>query len=218
MAAAHIQLDYPPARSTDQKARPCGVSGSTRGTPMVLEPNTPLTVMWRETVNHPGHFRISLDMDGQDFTFPPDATSDTALTDPLVIQDLIPDVNGGPTSFTFMLPDIECDNCTLQVIQLMTDKPPYTVDANSNDLYFQCADITLARGGGSGDGGDGDDMTDDGTTDDTSDDTTDNTDDADGTTPTDVDGGCSTDGGASALAMLAVVGLVAKKRRGLRRA
>lgn len=219
IAAAHIQLSYPPKRIADQKTRPCGAAGSTRGANVtVLEPGATIEVVWNETVPHPGHFRISFDPDGQDFSFPPDATSDTSLTDPLVLLDLIPDnQNTGEFRQMITLPDMECDNCTLQVIQLMTDKPPYTTDANSNDLYFQCADIKLERTGGGGDGGD-DTPTDDGTTDDTADDTTDTTDD--GTTPTDVDGGCST-GGASGLAGFALfgaVGLVAKRRRGLRRA
>ena len=38
------------------------------------------------------------------------------------------------------LPNMTCENCTLQVIQMMTDKTPY---GDGNDLYFQCADIAL---------------------------------------------------------------------------
>lgn len=69
---------------------------------------------------------------------------------PTVMKDLIPDVQGSfpaggrPYSFDITLPNIECSNCTLQVTQLMTDKPPYTTDALSNDIYYQCADITLS--------------------------------------------------------------------------
>ena len=40
---------------------------------------------------------------------------------------------------TITLPDITCDNCTLQVIQVMYDKPPYTTPGN--DIYYQCADL-----------------------------------------------------------------------------
>lgn len=42
------------------------------------------------------------------------------------------------------LPDVECDNCTLQAIQVMYDKPPYVTPGN--DLYYQCADLVLRRG------------------------------------------------------------------------
>jgi hypothetical protein len=48
-------------------------------------------------------------------------------------------------SQTITLPNMECSNCTLQVIQLMTDKPPYTTDAASDDIYFQCADFVLTN-------------------------------------------------------------------------
>src|SRR5687767_5344915 len=53
------------------------------------------------------------------------------------------------------LPNMTCENCTLQLIQLMTDKPPYTVDATSDDIYFQCADIALRGPGGTDAGTDG---------------------------------------------------------------
>ena len=38
------------------------------------------------------------------------------------------------------LPDVECERCTLQLIQVMTDKAPY---GDGNDLYYQCADLAL---------------------------------------------------------------------------
>ena len=40
------------------------------------------------------------------------------------------------------LPDIECDGCTLQLIQVMTDKPPFD---GADDFYYQCADLRLSR-------------------------------------------------------------------------
>jgi len=62
--------------------------------------------------------------------------------DPSVLLDAIPDTpSGGLSTVSVILPDIECDNCTLQVIQVMADKPPYTL--GGNDLYYQCADIVL---------------------------------------------------------------------------
>jgi len=41
------------------------------------------------------------------------------------------------------LPDVECTACTLQLIQVMTDKPPFD---GGDDFYFQCADLRLVRG------------------------------------------------------------------------
>jgi MYXO-CTERM domain-containing protein len=148
IAVAHIALTYPPPRTTMLKQGPCGVAGSTRGTTVTtLAPGSTITVQWNETIDHPGHYRISFDMDGNDFVVPPTSTGSTeGMTN--VIKDLIMDVQGGtvprPYTFDITLPDMECNNCTLQVIQLMTDKPPYTTDALSDDIYYQCADITLA--------------------------------------------------------------------------
>lgn len=68
---AHIQLDYPPARTTSQKSSPCGAAGSVRGESVTrLRAGETLIVRWRETINHPGHYRISFDDDGQDFVEP----------------------------------------------------------------------------------------------------------------------------------------------------
>ena len=67
------------------------------------------------------------------------------MTDPatgsLIIADRIPD---GTLSYDLTLPDVECDNCTLQLIQMMTDKPPYTTDTGSNDIYYACVDLVLS--------------------------------------------------------------------------
>ena len=152
-AHAHIQLTFPLQRYTDQKAGPCGRAlNDGRGeTVNVFAPGQTITVTWDETVNHPGHFRISFDDDGQDdFYVPPtENTCDNGLP---VLADCIADLPGGGSgSFDITLPDIECENCTLQMIQVMTDKPPY---GDGNDIYYQCADLALRAGGGP-DGGPG---------------------------------------------------------------
>jgi hypothetical protein len=60
------------------------------------------------------------------------------------LLDGIPDTpGGGQSSVTVTLPDVECERCTLQVIQVMDDKPPYMVPGN--DIYYQCADLVLRR-------------------------------------------------------------------------
>lgn len=59
-----------------------------------------------------------------------------------VLKDRIPD---GTLSTQVTLPNMECDNCTLQFIQVMTDKCPYTTNAASDDIYFNCADLTLSN-------------------------------------------------------------------------
>jgi hypothetical protein len=55
-------------------------------------------------------------------------------------------------TFEVDLPDIECDNCTLQIIQVMTDPfpihAPYDPSPTSDDIYYQCIDLVLKPGGG----------------------------------------------------------------------
>lgn len=145
-AHAHIQLVYPPQRYAEQKQGPCGRSGGVRGDNVsVFAPGQTITVMWKETVGHPGHFRVSFDEDGDDDFVNP-AAYDDFYTNSAVLIDNIKDTGCGDVSqVQVTLPDIECENCTLQVVQVMTDKGPY---GDGNDLYYQCSDIALRPGGG----------------------------------------------------------------------
>lgn len=148
LAQAHIHLTYPLSRTDEplgeQKEQHCGTANSARSADRVttFAPGQTITVTWDETINHTGHFRISFNPDGDEFGIPPTSDTTTEGVDPLVLKDMIPD---GTTSAQITLPDIECDNCTLQFIQLMYDKPPYTTDANSDDIYFNCADLRLTN-------------------------------------------------------------------------
>ncbi|MCH7817175.1 MAG: lytic polysaccharide monooxygenase, partial [Proteobacteria bacterium] len=117
----------------------------------VFAPGDTIEVQWNEYINHPGHFRIAFDESGNNSFQDPvclDNCDNRSMVieqqagDPSVLLDAIPDTpSGGLSSVSVTLPDIECDDCTLQVIQVMTDKPPYTI--GGDDLYYQCADIVL---------------------------------------------------------------------------
>lgn len=152
-ALAHIQLESPTARISDQKTGPCGAAGSTRGQNVTtFEAGETITITWRETINHPGHYRISFDADGQD-DFGDPAAFDDFDSNPAVMLDNIGDANGGTYSEQLTLPTEPCDSCTIQVVQVMTDKAPY---GDGNDLYYQCADIRIvAAPGGEPDAGTG---------------------------------------------------------------
>lgn len=133
-ASAHIAMTKPAPRGVDQKAGPCGRSGSTRGTNVTeFAPGETITVEWDETVDHPGHYRIAFDDDGNDFTNPnnPDDNFPTTMVEPIA------DKSGGHYTQTITLPTTPCDNCTLQLVQVMTTAVPY------NSFYFQCADIRI---------------------------------------------------------------------------
>lgn len=154
-AAAHLGLRSPVSRYGDTvlKVGPCGVAGGTRSSHVtVLEAGSQLQVTWDEYVDHPGHFRISFDPDGDDdFADPPCLSGCMTrspvfgfYTNPAVLLDEIADTpHGGLGSATITLPDVECSNCTLQVIQVMYDKPPITM--GGDDIYYQCADLVLRR-------------------------------------------------------------------------
>ncbi len=198
-AAAHISLTYPTVRTADQKIGPCGATGSVRGANVtVLEPGATIQVRWGEPINHPSHYRISFDADGQNFTIPLDFMDFTQTEN--VLRDNIPD-GTAPFMSEITLPNVTCENCTLQLIQMMYDKAPY---GDGNDIYFQCADIALRTGGGpgpspdagSGNPGNGSDAGVD-----------------PGGEPDNISGGCSTSEGATSWIVLAMCAFAATLRR-----
>jgi hypothetical protein len=160
IAAAHVRITSPTPRSSTQlKDRHCGVTGSPRANVYTTRPGAPLHLVWDEYVQHPGWFRISFQQHGDVFEIPPPSTGKTgggaasnyptedltgktdSATGSLIIADRIPD---GTLSKDIVLPNVECNDCTLQLIQVMSDKPPYTMDPTSNDIYFACVDLVLA--------------------------------------------------------------------------
>jgi len=149
------------------KQGPCGGSNGVRSANVCeFQPGATIVVAWDETVDHPGHFRISFDDDGEDDFVDPAGFDELDSADSVLIDGIADrDTYGSERGYTqeLVLPDVECDNCTLQVIQVMTDKPPY---GDGNDIYYQCADIVLsatapadpadgctAQSGGGGDDG-----------------------------------------------------------------
>ncbi len=145
-ASAHLTMDAPTNRyGEQQKQPPCGVTdGLPSETVTVFEPGETITVTWRETINHPSHYRISFSPNGdQDFVDP--ATADEMYSNEYVLLDGIPDVADPNYAIEVTLPDVECETCVLQVIQVMYDKPPYTIPGN--DIYYNCSDLALRVGG-----------------------------------------------------------------------
>jgi hypothetical protein len=111
-----------------------------------FEPGQTIEVRWVEYIDHPAHYRISFDQDGDDDFVDP-TTMTELYSNGAVLLDGIEDQGpeGRDYSVSVTLPDVTCDNCTLQVIQVMYDKPPYATPGN--DIYYQCADLVLQKGG-----------------------------------------------------------------------
>jgi hypothetical protein len=157
-AGAHLALVSPPSRYGESvlKEGPCGVAGGARSERVTaLEPGARLEVVWDEYIDHPGHYRIAFDPDGDDDFVDPQCLAGCNTRTPAietysngtVLLDAIPDTpQGGRGSALVTLPDIECSRCTLQVIQVMYDKPPYT--RGGDDIYYQCVDLLLRRAPG----------------------------------------------------------------------
>ncbi|MEK6555618.1 MAG: SCE4755 family polysaccharide monooxygenase-like protein [Bdellovibrionota bacterium] len=114
-------------RSTNSgiKSGPCGNLPASLNPPL-LTGGQQLLVTWEETIEHPGRYEIYFSQ-----------ANDSNFT----LLATIPDVQGGAMphqySTTVTLPDVNCDNCTLQLIQVMTENP-----ANPS-LYYSCSDMKL---------------------------------------------------------------------------
>lgn len=83
-AFAHIHLTNPLSRTDNVQGDPqknghCGdpaysrAANPTRTT--VMPPGATITVTWAETINHPGHFRIAFQPNGDTFSLPPIGTA-----------------------------------------------------------------------------------------------------------------------------------------------
>jgi hypothetical protein len=150
-AAAHISLEEGGTHKSrygdgEIKAGPCGKTGGTRGTNVyTYAPGQKITVAVIETIPHPGYFRFAFDNDGDDAFIEPrsikpidpkrkcpnDPTDKCGMSDfynsPAVLpnmDNLSPHLTatfGTKYSWEVTLPDVECTNCTLQLIQVMED-------------------------------------------------------------------------------------------------
>jgi uncharacterized protein (TIGR03382 family) len=153
VATAHVRITTPTPRTTiDLKSRHCGATGSARANVQTYRPGATVHLVWDIYIAHPGWIRVSFNPAGDTFRIPPGVSGGyptenlTGMADPggsgsTIIADRLPVTQ---TSLDVVLPNAECNNCTLQVIEMMTDKPPYTIDPLSNDIYFACVDLVVS--------------------------------------------------------------------------
>jgi hypothetical protein len=152
------------------KKGPCGrLNGERSANVFTFEPGATITVAVDEFIPHPGYFRIAFDNDGDDDFVNPQTVlpiNRECMNDPrdkcgaadfyntpnVLLDNLDPHKAGMPGkrySWDVKLPDVECDNCTLQVIQVMTDPfpihAPYDPSPTGDDLYYQCVDLVLKK-------------------------------------------------------------------------
>lgn len=166
-AAAHIELVEPAPRYElpANKSCPCGDGDSnrrcmvtaaeshdpSRGTAVATyEAGSTITVVADEYIDHAGRMRVAFDPDGADLA---------DFNDNILHDEADPSEAGlsmaNPHTWTFevQLPDMTCDNCTLQVIQAMHgDTVNPVLDPAPLSTYYTCADIRLVPKGSLGAG------------------------------------------------------------------
>ena len=144
-----------------QKLGPCGGTSANAGTPTQIvsrvKGGTPLHITIRETIYHPGHYRVALVVNATS-ELPADPTAATRDTPrgpfsvstpiqnpiaaPVLADGLFPHT-ARPTDLfqtDVQIPNITCKKCTLQVTQFMAE---HGVNADGGFYYHHCANLEI---------------------------------------------------------------------------
>ncbi|MCE9501112.1 MAG: hypothetical protein K8R21_11550 [Leptospira sp.] len=121
--------DVPP-RGTGMKDSPCGENVRT-ATPKILNAGSQITIRWIETVDHTGSFWIEY--------------SKANDKNWIRLKTVTDDQNNAatiPHSFeaTITVPNVNCNNCTLRIVQEMIDGHP-----DMPSYYYSCGDIKIVN-------------------------------------------------------------------------
>ena len=158
--SAHFYLEEPEnwveqgSLGDPQKTGPCGNEGALRPTGAITAYRTgqTITIQFRETIYHPGHFRVALATEDRSElppmpTVTPDSRSDCGsipIMDPPVFpvlaDGLLPHTSplSGVQEMEVTLPEgVTCDHCTLQIVQWMRDH-------GAPCFYYHCADVSIS--------------------------------------------------------------------------
>ncbi len=144
-----------------QKLGPCGGTSANAGMPTQIvsrvKGGTPLHITIRETIYHPGHYRVALVVNATS-ELPADPTAATRDTPrgpfsvstpiqnpiaaPVLADGLFPHT-ARPTDLfqtDVQIPNITCKKCTLQVTQFMAE---HGVNADGGFYYHHCANLEI---------------------------------------------------------------------------
>ncbi|HUJ61310.1 MAG TPA: SCE4755 family polysaccharide monooxygenase-like protein [Kofleriaceae bacterium] len=167
LADAHFALQAPTAYSMQdslglpEKSAPCGQADP--GTPVVatnavtsFHTGDTITITINELIFHPGHYRVALAQDQSGLPADPTVTAgatpcDTAqiedsTTPGVLVDNMLPHTTAftAPQSFQVTLPTTPCTNCTLQVIEFMSD---HGLNNPGGCFYHHCAQINIVPQG-----------------------------------------------------------------------
>ncbi|MDQ3032471.1 MAG: lytic polysaccharide monooxygenase [Myxococcota bacterium] len=156
--AAHFFLEEPVSwreqsgLGDPQKVGPCGNEGGAAETGVVgaYVSGQTITIRLRETIFHPGHYRIALAVDDRsELPAPPPVTPGSTdcgtvpIMDPPVFPVLadgvLPHTSpfSGEQTIEVTLPDgVTCDHCTLQIVEWMSNH-------SAPCFYYHCADLAI---------------------------------------------------------------------------
>lgn len=144
-----------------QKLAPCGGTSADQGTPTDVVSNARggqmLHVKVQETVYHPGHYRVALAVNSR-AELPPDPEVATRETEkgpwsvsaviqnptqvPVLADGLFTHTSRptGPFEADVRLPNINCEKCTLQIVQFMAE---HGRNRDGDFSYHHCADLKI---------------------------------------------------------------------------
>ncbi|MET0793767.1 MAG: SCE4755 family polysaccharide monooxygenase-like protein [Polyangiaceae bacterium] len=188
-AQAHFNLLAPPSSNTGNAteggkgAPPCGPDSAASSSPTAVQGGQTLTLKINETVFHPGFYRVALALKsradlpadpvvlGANMTVLPitgpgnSVSADSSATAfPVLANNLFASHTAtGPQQADIKIPNINCDKCTLQVIEFMAQHGP---NPGGGYFYHHCADLKITAdpnqpldnpgaGGGTSTGGTG---------------------------------------------------------------
>ncbi len=168
-ASAHFILVSPDSWIVEnvlgdpQKAGPCGASATTTITPTgkvtAMRGGDTLHIKVKETIYHPGHYRVALSvLDRSELPADPEAVTRESPRGPISVSGKIDPAPKAPVladglfvhaqrpeqgSFwetDVKLPNINCEKCTVQVIQFMEE---HGLNREGDFTYHHCADLKL---------------------------------------------------------------------------
>ncbi len=163
-AQAHFKLLVPAdsimtnAMGDPQKLGPC-TPGTATNMVTKVAPGSKLKLRWRETVGHPGHYRISIGPDRAQFKDPVvtpkpgDQCGSAAIqavpVAPTIADGLFVHATGAQNTtydYEVTVPTTPCPNCTLQILEFMSSH-------GAPCFYYHCANLNITNDPGAGGAG-----------------------------------------------------------------
>ena len=109
---------------------PCSNNTTRMATPLQLTGGQQFSFSIQETINHPGRFYVQFSTGG-------DAGFWQAANQLALVEDT---QNNGTTNVPFTVPNMNCNTCTLRVLQEMDEQP--------GEFYVHCVDVNITATGG----------------------------------------------------------------------